>query len=125
MNENDVLAHFGVKGMRWGVRRTPEQLGHRIDKRSEDSKEVANLRKSSVKSLSNKELEKIIKRMNLERQYDDLRRREIESGHQFVNSVTKYATTAASIYMLTKSPAATAVKSAFDNLFKFGIYNVH
>lgn len=22
------LAHFGVKGMKWGVRRTPEQLGH-------------------------------------------------------------------------------------------------
>lgn len=23
------LKHYGVKGMRWGVRRTPEQLGHR------------------------------------------------------------------------------------------------
>jgi len=22
------LYHYGVKGMRWGVRRTPEQLGH-------------------------------------------------------------------------------------------------
>lgn len=26
---NDYLEHFGVKGMRWGVRRTPEQLGHK------------------------------------------------------------------------------------------------
>ena len=24
------LCHYGVKGMKWGVRRTPEQLGHRI-----------------------------------------------------------------------------------------------
>lgn len=22
------LCHYGVKGMKWGVRRTPEQLGH-------------------------------------------------------------------------------------------------
>lgn len=27
--ENDVIRHYGIKGMKWGVRRTPEQLGHR------------------------------------------------------------------------------------------------
>lgn len=115
MNENDVLAHFGIKGMHWGVRRTPEQLGHRkekVDNRSEDKKEVDSLRKKSSKTLSNKELEKITKRMNLERQYSDLKRREISSGQQFVNDFMKYATTAASIYMLTRSPAAKALKSA-------------
>lgn len=25
---NDYLAHHGIKGQRWGVRRTPEELGH-------------------------------------------------------------------------------------------------
>ena len=25
----DLLQHYGVKGQKWGVRRTPEQLGHK------------------------------------------------------------------------------------------------
>ena len=30
MEQNLYLAHHGVKGMRWGVRRTPEQLGYHV-----------------------------------------------------------------------------------------------
>lgn len=32
IEEND-LSHWGIKGMKWGVRRTPEQLGHKTRKR--------------------------------------------------------------------------------------------
>lgn len=35
MDENRVdefLAHHGIKGQRWGIRRTPEQLGRKVSK---------------------------------------------------------------------------------------------
>lgn len=31
--EEDFLMHYGIKGQRWGVRRTPEQLGHYIQRK--------------------------------------------------------------------------------------------
>lgn len=36
----DELMHHGVKGMRWGIRRTPEQLGNRVTKLTERNKEL-------------------------------------------------------------------------------------
>ena len=41
-----VLIHYGVKGMKWGVRRTPEQLGH-VAKATKDVKIVDGVYKSS------------------------------------------------------------------------------
>ena len=34
------LYHHGVKGMRWGIRRTPQQLGHKVEKLSSKNKRL-------------------------------------------------------------------------------------
>lgn len=40
MDRPDYFKHYGVKGMKWGVRRTPEQLGHKPKKPKWNKKQV-------------------------------------------------------------------------------------
>lgn len=62
------LEQFGVKGMRWGVRKAKENFGV-----TADSKAVKKLhgrtKKGGTDTLTNEELEKAIKRMDLEQKY--------------------------------------------------------
>ena len=68
MNTSE-LEHFGIKGMRWGVRR-------KSTKPSGDAATVDRLGKKlkvgGTKALTNKELKQVVDRMNLERQYKNL-----------------------------------------------------
>lgn len=47
--ELNELEHYGIKGMKWGVRRSPEQLGHVTEKKRRVSTWIQNARKKSAK----------------------------------------------------------------------------
>lgn len=67
----EVLAHYGVKGMRWGVRRKSSSPSDSDDaKRAAASK--ARIKRGNTGPLSNKELQDLVTRMNLEQQYSRL-----------------------------------------------------
>lgn len=66
----EFLEHFGIKGMKWGVRRSRAQIDASPSSDHTSSRETqAKIKKGGVKAASNKELQELVTRMNLEQQY--------------------------------------------------------
>lgn len=96
------LYHYGVKGMKWGIRRTPKQLGHETTskksskptplkpktkvKKTVETK-VEKTKPKSVKEMSDAELNAAINRMRLEQQYSQLSPKQVSKGKAFTNRV--------------------------------------
>lgn len=95
--ENKVLYHYGIKGMKWGVRRTPFQLGHKTSvsekkQRSIQSASKARSEKKSskhIRDLTDAELRRRIERLQLENRYRELSPKQISRGRTVVNTIAK------------------------------------
>jgi hypothetical protein len=105
------LFHYGVKGMKWGVRRDrsgrdsgPEDVtikttpgkkvqtrGGRRQEVSEDAVKTAiskqKAKSSTTDALSTKELQELVTRMNLEQQYSRLSEGQQSAGKKFVSNL--------------------------------------
>ena len=113
-----ILQHHGILGQRWGVRRTESKLA-RGSKGTASSKKVSakETEKSKIKSMSDAELRQKINRIQMERQYSQLSKKDISAGQKFVsdvftNAAKQTATNYASKYM-TKG-----VDSLIENVLK-------
>lgn len=87
----DELLHFGVKGMRWGVRK--EQ--HFQETASADAKAAkasqAVVKKVGTQALSNADFEAMLKRMDLEKRYKEhtLNKRPTSEGEKWAEQQLK------------------------------------
>lgn len=92
MNSDDVLAHYGVPGMRWGKRKgSSDKSGKsRASKLSSHEDAANDIRKKPVRSMSNADLRKINERLQLEKQYAELTN--TTSGKKKVSNGAKVAT---------------------------------
>lgn len=94
---DEVLSHYGVKGMRWGVRRTERQLARARKSRktggetSKDAEEAlrtfTKAKTKGTQSLSNEELKTLNARLNLERNFESLTKSEMNPGAKFAQQM--------------------------------------
>lgn len=95
--EKNNLAHAGVKGMRWGVRRYQNKDGSltpagkkRYGDQHEDYRRAHD--KKSVKQMSDRELRERNNRLQMEKQYADLNRKK-GTGKKVINAFVSTAGT--------------------------------
>lgn len=96
MTSNE-LTHYGVLGMRWGVRRSKAQLARasssrkrKIDDSHEDHKKAHDSK--SVRSMSNQELKDRNNRLQMEQQYKKLTKK-ANKGSAIVKALIAAPTT--------------------------------
>lgn len=121
------LMHHGIKGMKWGVRRTPEQLGHRRERREEARNRIVRssgsrasntlhrARGEDINKLSNQQLRDYNDRLNLEQNFARLTEGRVKQGKDWVAKTILSGIIVGTVAQVTKS----VVKNWLE--VKFGI----
>lgn len=108
---SNTLVHYGILGMKWGIRRTPAQLSRdrRTHKKSSD-------KKKNVKEMSDDELRRTVNRLQLERQYSQLSSGNVSKGREYVQKIIKAGTTVTAVTTtaLTLYNNANKIKSIIE-----------
>lgn len=119
---DDFLAHYGIRGMKWGVRRSRAELaktraGHEPSSDASAARRTqAQVKKGGIGSVSNADLRALNERLNLEKNYKSLTSSKQKDGQSFVEKVVKGGKTMNDVYKFYNSPVGTAMRTQVTKL---------
>jgi hypothetical protein len=107
---DEVLAHFGIGGMKWGKRKGSFKTTRVKSNNAVDYDRAQALKAKGIKNLSNDQINVLIKRINLEKQIKDTQVSKLKRGEEMAKTILGIGTTVAGIYALSKTPLGEAIR---------------
>lgn len=92
---DNYLCHHGVKGMKWGVRKSRPKSSSEFLKKKTSSKQTVKTGKTTkkkkvkIKELSDADLQKKINRLQMEKRYRDLKKDELSEGKKLAGDILR------------------------------------
>jgi hypothetical protein len=85
---DDFIQHFGVKGMKWGVRRDRGGSPHPVSADAHaTAHHLATVKAHGTGALSNEELKHLVTRLGLEEQHGRLNPKQVSTGQKIVSEL--------------------------------------
>jgi hypothetical protein len=112
---DNMLAHFGVKGMKWGVRRRKVPKMGPSDDAKTAHKAFVKSKRSGVEALTNRELNALNQRLTLEMNYQRLSYQpsRLEKGQAAVKKMLGIGKTYNEILAFSESPGGQKIAATF------------
>lgn len=112
MSDTEIL-HVGVKGMKWGVRKSPRP-------KSQDAAKADRIasrkKKNGIKSLSNKDIKTVNDRLQLEKKFKDLNPSTLLKGQAIAGTLIGLAGTVSTLYAIKNNKAVVDGLAAINKL---------
>lgn len=114
----NTLQHFGIPGMKWGVRRFQNPDGsltaagrarYRKKGYSDDYITARSLKGKGYKKLNDSDLKRVVSRLDMEKRYRELSANEYAKGIEVAKTILSAGTTIAGLYGLSQTPLGKTI----------------